>query len=78
MFERIKKKINLYKNGFGYQDVKVVMTTTTFEKLKEEFAGKLIFNEEEKDPVYTICGCPIEIYDKIIVDFYVTQIINVE
>ena len=64
MIEQIKNRINAY-NYLGIDKLKVVMKSEVFEALKP--------SENDNEGLPHIFGCPIEKYDKIDVDWYVTE-----
>ena len=61
MTDKIIKQIYLYQSAYGITKLKVVMKQAIYDELAKD------------NPIETIEGFPIEINDKITVDFYVTE-----
>lgn len=61
MLNKIIKQIHLYQNAYEIKQLKVVMKQSVYDELIKE------------NSITEIEGVPIEINDKISVDFYVTE-----
>lgn len=65
MIEKIIKQIHLYQTAYGIINLKIVM--------KQSFYDELIKDNSITKTENQIEGFPIEINDKIAIDFYVTE-----
>lgn len=65
MINKIKGMINFYREGLGVKTLKIVMTSKTYDKILSEDKSNITDN--------CLFDCPIEINDKIIVDFYICE-----
>lgn len=65
MLNKIIKQIHFFQNAYGITNLKIVMKQSVYDELIKDNSITETANQIE--------GVPIEINDKIIVDFYVTE-----
>ena len=68
IFNKIKALYNFYRYGLKIENLKITMTSETFDKLKADSECGIEF----KEPI-TLFGCPVIINDKISTDFYICE-----